>query len=84
MKETHSRMTLHKIFIVYINTIYYVATKSEIHELQERLKYRVFSTMINLSFDMNMNTNTNTTCARKMALNDKRRFLSQMKYHKKV
>ena len=41
-----------------------VTTKNEIHELKERLKYRVFSTMINLSFDMNMNTNTNTTCAR--------------------
>ena len=84
MKETHSRMTLHKIFIVCINTIYYVAPKSEIHELQERLKYRVFSTMINLSFDMNMNTNTNPPLVHAMALNDKRRFLSQMKYHKKV
>jgi len=47
-----------------ISILYIVTTKNEIHELKERLKYRVFSTMINLSFDMNMNTNTNTTCAR--------------------
>ena len=67
-----------------ISILYIVTTKNEIHELKERLKYRVFSTMINLSFDMNMNTNTNPPLVHAMALNDKRRFLSQMKYHKKV